>query len=60
MSRPRAICAPTAEPAEVPTMKSASARFTPRRASPAAIAVSHAIPTGPPPLNTSARVIGAP
>src|SRR5437016_11585534 len=52
-----ASCAPTAEPADVPTMKSAAASSTPCRASPAAKPVCHAIPTEPPPLNTNARLI---
>src|SRR6185312_3575955 len=60
MSRPRAIWAPTADPAEVPTTRSAADRSTPLRRRPAARPVCQAIPTGPPPLSTSALVISPP
>src|SRR5271170_4473618 len=52
---PSAICAPTNDPAEVPTIRSACSRFTPPSAKPARRPDSHAIPTGPPPPRISAR-----
>jgi hypothetical protein len=54
ISRPSAISAPTIAPADVPTIRSAVERFTPRCAKPAASPVSHALPTGPPPPSTRA------
>src|SRR2546423_794815 len=57
-SRPSLIWAPTADPAEVPTTASASLRRRPASAKPTTSPDCHAIPTEPPPLNTSALVMG--
>jgi hypothetical protein len=54
--RPIATCAPTNDPAEVPTMRSARARSTRLSLNPASSPDSHATPTKPPPPKTSARV----
>lgn len=55
--RPEHTCAPTTEPADVPTTRSASASATPRSASPATIPSSQATPVTPPPPSTNARVM---
>ena len=47
-------CAPTTEPADVPTTTSASVRSRPARASPARMPSSQAMPVMPPPPRTSA------
>src|SRR5882762_11562686 len=53
---PLAICAATAAPAEVPTIRSAVVRSTPAPRRPATMPSSQAIPVTPPPANTSARL----
>src|SRR5436190_22786777 len=55
MVRPAATEAPTTEPAEVPTIRSASESLMPSEAMPARIPHIHAIPVMPPPPRTSAR-----
>jgi len=55
-SWPDAMSAPTTEPADVPTIRSAAARSMPRSASPAIRPVSQAMPVTPPPPRTSARL----
>src|SRR5207244_7035464 len=47
--------APTADPADVPTTRSASVRSTPHSCRPWAMPISHAIPVTPPPARTRAR-----
>ena len=59
VSAPSASRAPTNDPADVPMMKSALPRSTPAWARPASSPLSHAIPTGPPPPSTSARVMAS-
>src|ERR1700694_3165825 len=55
MLTPLRICAPTTEPADVPTTRSADVRSMPASASPARRPVSQAMPVTPPPPSTSAR-----
>jgi hypothetical protein len=50
--RPIATCAPTNDPAEVPTMRSASAKSTPLSLNPASSPDFYATPTKPPPPKT--------
>ncbi len=53
-SSPLVICAPTTEPAEVPTTRSAPLRSVPAAASPASRPISQAMPVIPPPPSTRA------
>src|SRR6266511_4370980 len=54
---PLATCAPTTEPAEVPTMRSAVDRSAPASARPASIPNSQTIPVTPPPPRANALPI---
>src|SRR4051795_8841343 len=51
---PLVSCAPTTEPADVPTTRSALVRSTPASASPARTPISQAMPVIPPPPSTRA------
>src|SRR3954468_14541409 len=51
---PLVSCAPTTEPADVPTTRSALLRSTPASASPARTPISQAMPVIPPPPRTRA------
>src|SRR3954466_4712894 len=53
-SAPQASCAPTTDPADVPTTRSAPLRSVPASASPASTPISHAMPVMPPPPSTRA------
>src|SRR6266542_2803159 len=57
-SMPLVSCAPTTEPAEVPTTRSVSATGTPPARRPASTPSSQAMPVAPPAPSTSALVTG--
>nr|BFE88332.1 hypothetical protein GCM10020093_109330 [Planobispora longispora] len=56
-SAPVATRVPTTDPAEVPTIRSATPRSRPARRRPVRTPASHAIPATPPPPSTSALVM---